>query len=112
MVTVGLTDLNINDAAIAWDGSSAAPKAWQSGGEGQGSGNFGENHKHHALYLRVGHKKATKKQEACQEQHAPHELNLEISSSAALVVSLHRMRVPTRISECWSLKRGGGEREG
>ena len=43
MVTVGLTGLDINDAAIAWDGSSAAPKAWQSGGEGQGSGNFGHN---------------------------------------------------------------------
>ncbi len=46
MINVGLTGVDMNDAAL--EGSSAAPVAWQSGGEGQGSGNCGENHKHHA----------------------------------------------------------------
>ncbi len=28
MVTVGLKGLDINDAAVAWEDSLAAPKAW------------------------------------------------------------------------------------
>ena len=76
MITVGLTGVDMNDAAVAWEGSSASPKAWQSDREGQGSENFGENHKHDAQYLRVRHKEATKKSEAYEEQHAPYELKL------------------------------------
>ena len=57
MLTVGFKGLDVNDAAVACERSSAPPKAWQSGGEGQGSGNFGENHKHHALTSELGTRK-------------------------------------------------------
>ncbi len=45
MITVGLTDVDMNAAAVAWP----------SGGEGKSSGNLWENDAHgDAQYLRLG----------------------------------------------------------